>query len=242
MEKLCLKWNDFQFNVSKSFSTLRKEQDFNDVTLVSDDGEVLSGHKVVLSASSEFFKRILRKVDHAKPMIYLNGVGFKELSQILDYIYDGEVQLFQDEVDDFISTAQKLKIDGLIGGAETGNEQKFKPEENLEYIDEDVEEEVNTQVSNKMGCKAKYERNHEKAVVLADYATLEETKKVVDDMIVKDGDIWVCKTCNKTAKYNTQIRKHVEMHIVGLSFPCLICGKIFRSRSHLSRHKFMEHK
>ena len=58
MEKLCLKWNDFQFNVSKSFSTLRKEQDFNDVTLVSDDGEVLSGHKVVLSASSEFFKRI----------------------------------------------------------------------------------------------------------------------------------------------------------------------------------------
>ena len=93
-----------------------------------------------------------------------------------------------------------------------------------------------------MGCKAKYERNHEKAVVLADYATLEETKKVVDDMIVKDGDIWVCKTCNKTAKYNTQIRKHVEMHIVGLSFPCLICGKIFRSRSHLSRHKFIEHK
>ena len=34
-------------------------------------------------------------------MIYLNGIGFKELSQILVYIYDGEVQLFQDEVDDF---------------------------------------------------------------------------------------------------------------------------------------------
>ena len=240
MEKLCLKWNDFKFNVSKSFSTLRKEQDFNDVTLVSDDHEVFSGHKVVLSASSEFFKRILRKAEHAKPMIYLNGVRFKELSQILDYIYDGEVQLFQEEVDDFISTAQKLKIDGLIG-TDTGNEQKFNPDEIPEYIDGDVEE-VSTQVSNKAGCKVKYDRNHEKAVVLADYTTYEETKKVVDEMILKDGDIWVCKTCNKTAKYNTQIRKHVEMHIVGLSFPCLICGKIFRSRSLLSRHKFMEHK
>ena len=114
MEKLCLKWNDFHVNVSKSFSTLRKEQDFHDVTLVSDDNEVISGHKVVLSASSEFFKNILRKADHAKPMIYLNGVRSKDLRQILDYIYEGEVQLFQEEVDKFLSIAYKLKIDGLI--------------------------------------------------------------------------------------------------------------------------------
>ena len=37
MEKFCLKWNDFQANVSKSFSALRKEEDFYDVTLVTDD-------------------------------------------------------------------------------------------------------------------------------------------------------------------------------------------------------------
>ena len=78
MEKFCLKWNDFQSNVSKTFSTLRKEQDFFDITLLSDDGEAVSAHKVVLSASSEFFKNILRKADHSKPMIYLSAVGKEE--------------------------------------------------------------------------------------------------------------------------------------------------------------------
>ena len=111
MEKFCLKWNDFQANVSKTFSTLRKEQYFHDITLLSDDGEAVSAHKVVLAASSEFFKIILRKADHSKPMIYLNGVGFKELNHILDYIYEGEVQLYQDDLDNFLGVAQKLKID-----------------------------------------------------------------------------------------------------------------------------------
>ena len=78
MEKFCLKWNDFQVNVSNSFSTLRKENDFYDVSLVSDDDKVVSAHKVVLSASSEFFKSILRKADHSKPMIYLSAVGKEE--------------------------------------------------------------------------------------------------------------------------------------------------------------------
>ena len=67
MEKFCLKWNDFQSNASKTFSALRKEQDFHDIILLSDDGEAVSAHKVVLSASSEFFKSVLRKADHYKP-------------------------------------------------------------------------------------------------------------------------------------------------------------------------------
>ena len=60
-EKFCLEWNDFQSTVSGSFGTLRREKDFFDVTLVSDDGFHVSSHKVVLSASSEFFKNILSK-------------------------------------------------------------------------------------------------------------------------------------------------------------------------------------
>ena len=239
MEKFCLKWNDFQVNVSKSFSTLRKEQDFHDVTLVSDDNKVISGHKVVLSASSEFFKNILRKADHAKPMIYLNGVGSKQLSQILDYIYDGEVQLFQEEVDNFLSIAHKLKIDGLIE-EDTGTETKLKPDVHFEDV-EDIVEKFTPKADKREG-KVWNEGNNEKTVVLDNSPSLEDTKKVVDQMIVKDGDSWLCKTCNKTTRTNCQIRKHAEIHIDGLSFPCLICGKTFRSRQSFSQHKFSQHK
>ena len=44
MEKFSLKWNDFQANISKTFSTLRQDQDFQDITLLSDDGEAVSVH------------------------------------------------------------------------------------------------------------------------------------------------------------------------------------------------------
>ena len=61
MDKFCLKWNDFQTTVSQSFGLLRKEKDFFDVTLVSDDQVQVSAHKLVLSACSSFFKTILKQ-------------------------------------------------------------------------------------------------------------------------------------------------------------------------------------
>merc|ERR1712126_608747 len=112
--KFSLKWNDFQTNVSSSFSKLRTEKDFFDVTLVSDDEIHISSHKVVLSASSDFFKNILRKSSHVNPLIYLSGVNAKELNFVMDYIYDGEVQIYQEDLDPFLTTAHKLRIDGLV--------------------------------------------------------------------------------------------------------------------------------
>ena len=45
-EKFCLKWNDFQTNVSNTFRKLRTSDNFYDVTLVSDDQQQISAHKV----------------------------------------------------------------------------------------------------------------------------------------------------------------------------------------------------
>ena len=66
-EKFCLKWNDFESNVSNSFSLLRNEDYLHDVTIVSDDNEQISAHKLVLSACSEYFKNIFKKNKHSHP-------------------------------------------------------------------------------------------------------------------------------------------------------------------------------
>ena len=63
-DKVSLKWEDFHSSVRKSFSSLRNEQDLFDVTLVSDDEKHIAAHKLVLSASSDFFKNILLKENH----------------------------------------------------------------------------------------------------------------------------------------------------------------------------------
>ena len=64
-DKLCLKWNDFDSNVCKSFGKLRNEEYLHDVTLVGDDHTQLSAHKLVLSACSEYFKEVFKRNKHS---------------------------------------------------------------------------------------------------------------------------------------------------------------------------------
>ena len=113
-ERFSLKWSDFQSVVSQSFSVLRQEADFYDVTLVIDDHTQISAHKLVLSASSDLFKSILRKNHLSHPLLYLSGVDSTSLGFVLDYIYQGEVEIYQNELDNFLEVAQKMKIDGLL--------------------------------------------------------------------------------------------------------------------------------
>ena len=73
-EKLCLKWNDFQDVVQASLGELRSENDFTDVTLACEDGQLVEAHKVILAASSPFFQKLLGRNKHPHPLIYKKKV------------------------------------------------------------------------------------------------------------------------------------------------------------------------
>ena len=113
-EKFSLKWNDFNSNVSKSFSKLRNEEYLHDVTLVGDDHTQMSAHKLVLSAGSEYFKEVFKRNKHSNTLMCLEGLSRKDLENVLDYIYNGEVHIFQEEFDRFLSVAQRFKLEGLL--------------------------------------------------------------------------------------------------------------------------------
>ena len=112
-ERFSLKWIDFQKNAARIFDLLRTEKDFLDVTLVGGDLQQVSAHKLVLSASSPFFRTILRQNPHSSPLLFLDEVSSSELSLVLDYIYLGEVRVRQEELDRFLLVARKLQLDGL---------------------------------------------------------------------------------------------------------------------------------
>jgi len=111
-EKFCLRWNDFESNISVAFRELREEKDFFDVTLACDDSQV-EAHKVILSACSPFFRSILKKNPHQHPLLYLKGVKFKELVSVLNFMYMGEVNVAQEELNSFLSVAEELRVKGL---------------------------------------------------------------------------------------------------------------------------------
>lgn len=112
-EKYTLAWTEFQSTFSNSLELLRRENAFHDVTLVSDDEVHMNAHKVVLSAASSFFKRLLKRHPHQSPLLYLSGVQACDLQFILDYVYQGQVHLYQNQVNSFLVAAAKLKIAGL---------------------------------------------------------------------------------------------------------------------------------
>ena len=238
MERVCLKWNDFKTNVSNTFRRLKDETDFFDVTLVTEDEKFVTAHKVVLSASSEFFKNILKKADHSKPMIYLNEVEFKELSQVIDYIYEGETNIYQEDLDTFLGVAKKLKIEGLTGQKYEQDTcvNDFGDEKGI-GVNDDVAKSQNTKNVKAIRSVSLKPRSCE-AKQPSEMGNYEEAKKAVDKIVMKVGKSWVCKTCDKTSERNSVIRRHAETHIDWLSFPCNDCNiKPFGNRVALSHHK-----
>ena len=113
LNKFSLTWNDFNSRVSRSLKSFRHNQELCDVTLVTEDEVLISAHKVIISACSDFFRELFKKVNHSSPLLYLSEINSKHLNYILDYVYNGEVKLLEDDVEMFIKSAEKLKIHGL---------------------------------------------------------------------------------------------------------------------------------
>jgi len=111
-EELCLRWDDFSSNIRSTFRDLKEEKDFADVTLVCSDGQT-DAHKVILSAGSSFFQKILKKNPHSKPLIYLKGIKFSELQLVLSFIYQGEATVAMSDVSSFLAVAEDLELKGL---------------------------------------------------------------------------------------------------------------------------------
>jgi len=111
-EKFCLRWNDFESNISVAFREIRDEKDFFDVTLACGDRQI-QAHKLILSACSPFFRGVLRRNPHAHPLLYLKGVDYSDLQAVLNFMYHGEVNVAQEELNSFLAVAEDLKVKGL---------------------------------------------------------------------------------------------------------------------------------
>ena len=255
-EKFCLKWNDFNSNVSQSFGKLRNEDYLHDVTLVSDDHHQISAHKLVLSASSEYFKNIFKNSNkpNSHPLVCLNEINSNDLKIIMDYIYNGEVQVFQDNLDRFLSIAQRLKLEGLLGNNEaepdpddttTADDTKFETGENMDT----AREKIKDTLSNKSNEVEKVDKIIAPFTPLSSSDTSDIETAVQQYIVETDTEgKFKCTICGKeaVAKYSSvarsNLKKHIETHFEGLSFSCQLCGKIFRSRNALQIHNTRFHK
>jgi len=245
-EKFSLKWNDFQSNVSRTFSQLRSEEEFFDVSLVSDDQKMVSAHKLVLSASSPYFKHILTTNKHSHPLLCLDGVSSAELQCVLDYIYQGEVQIYQEQLDRFLVVAQRLQLEGLNSPdtEEEHEEDKFDIKSEYDYSSAETEMKNKPQ---KTDIKTPRSRKTEDTAIVSidgDVTNMAEVDAKIMEYVVKNEDgSYSCGMCGKSDwKRKDHVKNHVETHMEGLSFPCQSCDKTFRSRNLQRQHKHFQHR
>ena len=249
-EKLCLKWNDFQENVNAAFSSSREENEFADVTLACEDGQQIEAHKMILAASSPFFKNLLKRNKHPHPLIFMRGTKSEDLLAIIDFLYLGEANVLQENLDSFLAIAEELQLKGLDG--QSGDTEKKTahsfPDPNSGKNDEKTNLKTEQmQISygaQQLSPALEMNKDRTMAITKDVIGDLNELDEVVKSMMETSQNmdskgivrLKVCKICGKEGQA-TAMKDHIEAnHLEGVSLPCNVCGKAFRSRHSLRRH------
>ncbi|XP_062526426.1 uncharacterized protein LOC101738354 isoform X2 [Bombyx mori] len=111
-QQFCLRWNNFQANITSQFEALRDDEDFVDVTLAC-EGHRLEAHKVVLSACSPYFKELFKNNPCPHPIIFMRDCEVSHIRALLQFMYVGQVNIAQAQLSAFLRTADALQIRGL---------------------------------------------------------------------------------------------------------------------------------
>ena len=252
-EKLCLQWNDFKVNVSSSFGELREDKDLTDVTLACEDGSQLKAHKVILAASSPFFMDLLKRNKHPHPLIYMRGLKSEDLVAIVDFLYFGETNVYQENLDSFLAIAEELRLKGLTG-TETSTEAKEPPLKTEPTHNNTPLQKEKVLRGKTHSNDVRYQRpaNPDTVVAVQDDQTSVGLQNLDDqirsmmtitDVRSSDGKGYMasCNICGKQA-LSWNMSTHIEgNHITGVSHACDICGKVSRSREAIRCHKKRNH-
>jgi len=211
----------------------------------------VEAHKVVLAAASPFFLNILGQHKHPHPLIYMRGVTSEDMVAILDLIYLGEANVYQENLNFLLVLADELKLKGLNNRID----QEVDHDPLIFY----KQEKTNNKKSEEFDIINTFHSTHESINRLqapSDSPEAIKTTTPSDPLIFVDAEVLkaqvksmyrlggpgrrqsklVCTVCGKEGEYNI-IKYHIEVnHIQGVSLPCSVCNMTFRSNKRLLEH------
>ena len=258
MESYKISWqDDFTTNTADTFKKLFADTIFTDVTLACDDGQTIEAHKVILSACSDFFRKILIKKTHPHPLIFLRGISYEHLKNILRFSYLGETEMDQESLKDFVNIAKDLEIVGLATLEEKKPElliedQSFSQPQNIKSMPavltqnerklKRVKSSVNSSV-NLVAADDSFSLVLEDDVpgVNMDYSFPSEVKEESKTSVIKSESVFPCTDCSYKATYANHLRRHTLSVHEGVRYSCESCDKKFTQKPNLNKHVARKH-
>ncbi|XP_076272716.1 protein bric-a-brac 1-like isoform X2 [Rhynchophorus ferrugineus] len=111
-QQFCLRWNNYQNNLTNVFDQLLQSESFVDVTLAC-DGHSVKAHKMVLSACSPYFQALFFENPCQHPIVIMRDIKWPELKAAVEFMYKGEINVSQEQIGPLLKVAETLKIRGL---------------------------------------------------------------------------------------------------------------------------------
>ena len=112
-EKFSVEWNTYSDHLKSMMKELMLNEDFSDVTLVTEDKKEIKANIHILRSCSPVLKDILKKGKNSSSIIYLRGVQFTEIESIIQFIYLGEATFYKERMAEFFAVAKSLEIQEL---------------------------------------------------------------------------------------------------------------------------------
>ena len=183
-------------------------------------------------------------------LIYLKGINSVQLEYLLDFIYNGEASVGQEELKEFLETGKDLRVKGfeayVSGMGENEQEDPIALIDEKEDLYENKHNDINEDSVHDILVPSSVNQYLEVAFTETNEGNIQINKNndlelQIMEIIEKSEGVWKCKVCGKTSNKKSHTRRHAETHIEGLPHVCHICNKSFSTTNSLQSHHKRTH-
>ena len=181
----------------------------------------------------------------------MRGMKLDDLLAIMDFLYCGEANVYQENLDSFLAIAEELQLQGFMGN--TAKDEVMQSDTSQMTAQKKVKPSHKNVLKSEGTSQPNFAEEIQSNAVGGEVATLanyfppgellqELDEKCLSMMEKTSGKnargqlIYRCKVCGKE-EINGGMKNHIETnHLEGISIPCELCEKTFRSRNSLAKN------